>query len=346
MRAGGSPPAQDGSHAEPMFESLADVNVLVTGGFGFIGSHLVRRLLGHGARVGVITRSTPAGVEASLGARREQLEAYAVDLTDYPKLGSVIDRMKPVKVFHLAGLVNLERSFEVAEACIRNNVQGTLTLLQALRGTGVETFVFASTTEVYGSNPVPFSEDQHADPPSPYAISKLAGEHLCALFRNLEGYGVTILRLSTVYGPGQTPTKLIPSVIRACLAGQDVHITEGLQKRDFVYVDDAVDGLLRASVVEQAIGETINLGHEDAMAVRDVVYRIRGLLALHEAAIYHDLPTRQNEQMHCACLGEKAREILGWEPKTALDKGLGETIAWYAAKFPAGSSEQTSHVRT
>lgn len=324
---------------EPMFERLADVNVLVTGGFGFIGSHLVRRLLGYGARVGVISRSTPeAGVGARSGAGQERLEAYAVELTDYPKLEAVIDRMKPAKVFHLAGLVNLERSFEVAEACVNNNVQGTLNLLQALRGNGVETFVFASTTEVYGSNPVPFSEDQHEDPPSPYAISKLAGEHLCALFRNLEGYGVTILRLSTVYGPGQMPRKLIPSVIRTCLAGQDVHITEGLQKRDFVYVDDAVDGLLRASVVEQAVGETINLGHEEGMAVRDVVYRIRDLLALHETAIYHDVPMRPNEQMHCACLGEKARKILGWEPKTALDKGLGETIAWYAAQFPVGSS--------
>jgi nucleoside-diphosphate-sugar epimerase len=315
---------------ERLAERLPGLKVLVTGGDGFIGSHLVKRLSDGGARVHVLCR--PAASRPNHPAPGAEGEGiYRADLLDQEGLARIVDQVRPRVVFHLAGLVNLERSFDIAEGCIRSNVQGTLSLLQALRKTDLDALVFTSTSEVYGNNPAPFTEEQREDPPSPYAISKLAAEHLCGLFRKTRGTPVTIARLSTVYGPRQAEGKLIPYVVKSFLAKKEVHITKGIQKRDFVYVEDAVDGLIRASLVKEAIGEVINVGHPEALAVREVVSKIGRLCGVKEGAVYSDLPLRPNEQLLCACLGEKAKRILGWEPRTTLDQGLSRTVAWYAA---------------
>jgi nucleoside-diphosphate-sugar epimerase len=313
-----------------MTERLQGLKVLVTGGGGFIGSHLVKTLSETGARVNIICRSGASRPNNSLTGAAKQ-EIYRADLLDQGGLAKIIEQVRPRVVFHLAGLVNLERSFDIAEGCIRSNIQGTLNLLQALQKTELDALVFTSTSEVYGNNPAPFTEEQREDPPSPYAISKLAAEHLCGLFRKTQSTPVIIVRLSTVYGPLQGEGKLVPYVVRSFLAKKEVHITKGIQKRDFVYVEDAVDGLIRASLVREAIGEVINLGHPEALAVREVVSKIGRLCGVKEGAVFSDLPMRPNEQLLCACLGEKAKRVLGWEPRTALDIGLGRTVAWYAA---------------
>ena len=297
---------------------------LVTGAAGFLGSHLVRRLALEGAAVHAVDRVLREG--------SQHITWHRADLEDRRSLMGRLARVKPEVVFHLAGRVDLARTPEITEACIRENVHATANLLWALESSPLEAFVLTSTTEVYGRNPAPFREDQPVNPPSPYAISKVTAEQLCRFFHETRGYPAVVLRLATVYGPGQAEARLIPSVIRAALAGRPLSMTSGEQQRDFVYVDDAVDGLLRAATQPLARGRIINLGHDQPVSIRQLVDVIRTVLHTEWAPSYGELPSRAGEALVWSCDGRKAKAVLGWEPRTSLADGVAATIASYESR--------------
>jgi nucleoside-diphosphate-sugar epimerase len=309
--------------------------VLVTGGCGFVGSHLVRRLVGEEADVHVLSRRTGR----SLGAVSlpPGAHVHVVDLLSGEVLRSVVKRVGATHVFHLAGRVDLDRSLEIGQACVSENVIATLNLLHALRGTPIEALVYTSTTEVYGRNDRPFREDQAVDPPSAYAVSKIAGEQLCRIHAELDGYRLCVLRLATGYGPGQRLERLVPATILACLRGTPVRLHSPHHQRDFTYVGDFADGIVRAAARTLPAFEVINLGSEAVVSVVDLVGRI---IRIAGAAVPVEISSmaRSNEAPCWSTHAGRARRLLDWMPVTSLDDGLARTFRWYADSAMAATS--------
>jgi len=296
--------------------------VAVTGAAGFLGSYLIRRLAADGAAVSALDRAVPRGRRARVPS---SIRWHEADLEDRAALTRLMRQLKPQVVFHLAGRVDLSRDAATAETCMRDNAVGTANLLWSLEAGWAETVVFTSTTDVYGHNPAPYREAQPVDPPSPYAVSKVAAEQLCRLFHRTAGIPAVILRLATVYGPGQARERLIPAAVAAALTGAALPVTSGEQRRNFLYVDDAVEGIVRAAS-PQALGETINLGGRDVVSLREVLETIQALTGTGWQPAYGALPRRANEPDAADCSTQKAEQLLGWSAATSLEQGLRATI--------------------
>lgn len=318
--------------------------VIVTGGAGFLGSHLVRRLVRDGAEVTVLDRArAPTGLQAA--ANDETCAHIELDLENRQAVRRVMGRLHPQVMVHLAGRVDLSRTPEVTDLCLRGNVLTTGHLLWEIKDRAIESFVYASSTEVYGRNPIPFHEAQIVDPPSPYAISKVAAEHLCQFFYQAYGVPTVTVRMSTVYGPGQSAARLIPSAILAIRRNAALPMTRGEHCRDFLYVDDAVDGLLRAAAVPAARGQVINLGHEEPVSLRAVIEIIRHLMGTSWQPQYGALPSRVGEAAVWSSRCAKAREVLGWQPRIGMEEGLARVIdAFQASDRPPMAGRLTETV--
>ncbi len=312
------------------------MRILLTGGAGFLGSHLAEALLARGDSVHVLDDFSTGSIEnlSNLG-----MTSLRADLLDPRAVLDVVADLRPDFVFHLAGVVNLERSLQVAEACMRVNVTGTLNLLRALEATSPSMFVLASTTEVYGNGPVPFHEGQAAEPPSPYAISKLAAEQLALSLYRLTGFPAVVLRIATSYGPRQPHRRLIPSLIESYGRGESPALSDPTLARDFLFVDDVVKGLLVAAESPRARGEIINLGDETTYTIRHIAETVRRLMGVDVTPRYGARASRANEARVWASNIDKTRQLLGWAPETPLVEGLERTITWFRAQ-PAQVSGQ------
>jgi len=308
---------------------LKDVRVLVTGGGGFIGSNLVRRLLKEGAEVYVFDISKSKNIEDVL----EYISFYNVDISDFSSVNKVINEILPEKIYHLGGFADPKRSFLDIERIIRINIQGTINLINAMNGKDYDCFIHVGTLEEYGNNPVPFTEKQIPDPMSPYSASKTSAAVFCKMFHKVFGSPTITLRLPVVYGQYQSPKMFIPELIISALLKKDFKMSEGEQSRNFIYVEDIVDGLIKASIKKEAIGEIINLGNEKEYKLKDVVTKVLDLMGNPIKPLIGALPYRNKEIMHYYCDGAKARDILGWYPKIDLDTGLKKTIDWYAKNY-------------
>lgn len=307
---------------------MARLSVLVTGGEGFVGAHLSRRLADDGHDVHILSRPNPGRKWKLLDLLGVVARVHPVDLLDRDGLVASIAAIRPQRVFHLAGRVDLDRSSAVARLCIEENVHATINLLEALRGVPIESFLYASTTEVYGGAPPPFHEDQPVDPPSPYSVSKVAAESLCRLWARSFGCPTRIVRLASAYGPGQPVQRIIPSVILAAIRGEPVTLKSPRHRRDFLFVADAVDGIVKASEGSLPAGDVLNLGTREAVAIEDLA---RAILA--ETGVATVLTAvgggRPDEAPRWATDASKATALLGWAPRVSLHEGLVRTVAWY-----------------
>jgi nucleoside-diphosphate-sugar epimerase len=307
--------------------TLSNTKVLVTGISGFIGSHLVRRLVAEGSEVyGLVRNSSNLWRIQDL---KNQINLYYVDLRDFELVRRAVQDIKPQKVFHLAAYVDVSRSFEVMDEMVEANIKGTLNLLRALNGTGYDCFINTGTSEEYGDNPVPFREKQVPNPVSPYSASKVATTMFCQMLHKSMGLPIITLRPFLTYGPGQEGNMLIPSLIKKAIKGETFEMTQGEQTREFNYVDDIVDGFIKASISPGAIGEIINIGNGLEYKIRDVVEMVLRLMNSSLKPKFGALGYRPGETWHFYCDNTKAREILGWEPKVALEDGLKRTIDWF-----------------
>jgi nucleoside-diphosphate-sugar epimerase len=307
---------------------LEGKRVLVTGASGFIGSHVVGRLVGGGAHVSAVSSSVSTYSPERLAPYLDQIELLEANLTDRSSLAHVVAQARPELVIHLAAFTHVGKSFSRIDENIQTNVQGTVNLLLALDG-NYERFVYISSGDVYGDAPVPFREDGPVSPASPYAVSKYAAERFCRMFQDAYGWPIVCLRPFNVYGPQQSPDRIIPELIISALHGTDLKMTAGRQTREFMFIDDVSDVFVRALLTPGIDGQVINVSRSEEIAIRDLAVTVLNLMGNPVEALFGALDNRPNEIWRMFGDDTKAKDLLGWSPTTSLTDGLERTIAWY-----------------
>ena len=312
--------------------------VLVTGGAGFIGSHLVTALVEGGARVRILD-DLSSGRRANLAAISDRCELRVGDLRDAAACRAACAGVR--LVFHQAALGSVPRSVERPEETIAVNVAGTAALLTAARDEGVERFVYASSSAVYGdSAALPQREGEEGRPQSPYALSKRLGEELAESFQRLFGLQCVGLRYFNVYGPRQDPTgpyaAVIPRFVAALLAGTPPAIHgDGGQSRDFLHVADAVAANLCAAVAPPAAcGAAYNVASGRGTSLLELLALLGGALG-RGLAPRHEAP-RTGDLRHSRADTTLAAERLGFRAAVDLDSGLRASLPWYRELFADG----------
>jgi nucleoside-diphosphate-sugar epimerase len=300
---------------------------LVTGGAGFIGSHLVERLVKCGKPVRVFDNFSTGNREHFYGVR-ENIQVVEGDLADAAAVAYAMERVEVV--FHLAAIASVPHSIDDPQTTITTNITGTLNLLLAARDAECRRVVFASSSAVYGdAAAIPLSEDMRPDPLSPYAISKLTGEQLCQVFTRVYGLETVALRYFNVFGPRQDPASayaaVIPAFLRALRDGEPpVIYGDGEQSRDFTFVDNVVDANLRAAMADGIAGRVFNVASGRAVSVNALLAQMVGLIGV-DARARH-VPARPGDIRHSVADITAAREDFGYQVLVGLEEGLQRTI--------------------
>jgi nucleoside-diphosphate-sugar epimerase len=303
------------------------MKALVTGGAGFIGSHIASRLIGDGHEVRVLDNFS-TGARSNLAAFDGSFELIEGDIQSYERAHNAVQGCEVI--FHQAALPSVPRSIQDPLTSNAANVVGTLNLLLASRDSGVRRVVFASSSSIYGADrTLPKREDRAPLPISPYAVAKLASEGYCRSFSEVYGLETVALRYFNVFGPRQDPLSqyaaVIPRFITALLEEKPpVVFGDGEQSRDFTYVDNVVDANLRAASVDGVSGETFNIACGERITLNRLLDQIRGIVGSEVEASY--LEPRQGDLKHSLADISLARERLGYEPLVNFNEGLLRTV--------------------
>jgi UDP-glucose 4-epimerase len=314
--------------------TLAGAPVLVTGADGFIGSHLVERLVAEGARVRAFCIYTSRGSAGWLDeidpAVRAALDIRFGDIRDARFVERATEGIEVV--FHLAALIAIPYSYTAVESFIDTNVTGTMHVLEAARRAGVRRMIQTSTSEVYGTpETLPITEAHRLNAQSPYAASKVAADQLALAYHRSFETPVVVLRPFNTYGPRQSERAVLPTMLRQLLAGRtEIRLGRLDPRRDLTYVADTVDGFVRAAVAEGVDGETMQLGTGRSDSIGELFGLACRLLGV-DARVVED-PARvrpdKSEVLVLQSDPSRARELLGWEARTSLEDGLAATIEW------------------
>jgi len=305
---------------------------LITGGAGFIGSHLVETLVRRGEKVLVLDNFSTGKLD-NLVAVADEIELVSSDVRDEAAVGRAVAGCDVV--FHQAALASVPRSVEDPLATHAACATGTLVVLHEARKAGVRRVVYAASSSAYGNQPQP--KKRETDLPSalsPYAAAKLAGESYCASFWHSYGFETVALRYFNVFGPRQDPSgpyaAVIPLFIKALLAGQQpVIFGDGLQTRDFTYVENVVQANLRAAEANGAAGEVFNVGSGAAISLLDLLKELNAILGTGVQPVFQ--PARAGDVRDSLADISKARKVLGYEPAVHLAEGLKRTVEHYRA---------------
>ncbi|MFO0718795.1 MAG: SDR family oxidoreductase [Candidatus Paceibacterota bacterium] len=304
---------------------------LVTGGAGFIGSNIVRKLVELGENVRIIDNFS-TGKRENLAPFLDKIELIEGDFSDLDtakKATAGIDY-----VLHQGAIPSVPRSVENPIETDRANVLGTLTMLMASRDAGVKRFVYAASSSAYGDSPVmPKEESMPTAPKSPYAIQKLTGEQYCQNFHTLFGLETVCLRYFNVFGPNQDPesvySAVIPLFIKKMLRGETPTIFgDGETSRDFTYVDNNVDACLKACVAtKECAGQVINVACGSEISLNQLVEKINKIIGTNVSPKYE--PERLGDVKHSLGDISKAKKLLGYEGAVDFDEGLKRTVEFY-----------------
>ena len=304
------------------------MRALVTGGAGFIGSNLVDALLDRGDEVTVVDNLATGRLENLDGARRRGIAFHEADITDAERLRKVFAGARPDIVFHLAAQIDVRKSIEDPAWDASINVGGTINVLEAGRHSGVARVVNTSTGgAIYGEvEPIPTPESVSPRPMAAYGTSKLCAETYCGWYERLYGLSTVTLRYGNVYGPRQDPLGEAGVIAIFCgklqEGGRPTVFGDGLQTRDYVYVDDVVEANLRAAETDTTGPVNIGLGQEKS--VLDIVEVLKKHAP--DGFEVEHAPERPGEVQHIALDPSRAREALGWEARVELDEGLKRTL--------------------
>lgn len=312
-----------------------DTYHLVTGGAGFIGSNLVRRLAAQGARVRVFDNLSSGHLE-NLAGLEDSVEFVRGDLRDAAAVRAALRGIR--HVFHVAALASVQASVDDPASTHDINVTGTLNVLLAARAAGAERVVFSSSASIYGDSPqMPKREDMLPEPLTGYALSKLAGEHYGRIFHGLYGLGFFALRYFNVFGPRQDPAShyaaVIPLFMRAYAVGRQPTIYgDGGQTRDFTFVEDIVSAnLCCLAAPASAAGGVYNVAYGDRVSVNDLAAQIAALAGQPFAPVHE--PARPGDIRESQADAARARRVLGWQPAHAFADGLKTTFDWFKVRF-------------
>jgi nucleoside-diphosphate-sugar epimerase len=309
---------------------------LVTGGAGFIGSHLSERLIREGHSVRVLDDFSSGKIE-NLESVRDKVEIIRGDVRDINLVREAMDGVEVV--FHQAAIGSVPRSVADPLATHEANITGTLNVLMAARDAGVRRVIYASSSSVYGEGAqLPKREDMMPQPLSPYALSKLAGEYYCAVFYRVYGLESVSLRYFNIFGPRQDPTSqyaaVIPRFIAALIEGQPPIIYgDGMQSRDFTYVENAVEANLLAAEARGVAGRAFNVACGNRYTLLELLDRLKRIIGCRVEPL-HEAP-RPGDIRHSQASIEAAKAALGYRVAVDFDEGLRRTVEWYKAAAPS-----------
>jgi UDP-glucuronate 4-epimerase len=303
------------------------MKILLTGGAGFIGSHLLERLLARGEDVVVLDDLNdyydPAIKRANLPK-----SGFRLVERDLRESAGLVDEVKPDVVVHLAARAGVRPSLKDPALYDSVNVAGTLGLLEACRRAGVGRFVFASSSSVYGNGAAPSREDdENLQPVSPYGVTKLLGEHYGRIYAQLHGLQVTCLRFFTVYGPRQRPDMAIHAFTAACAAGREIPMFgDGTTERDYTHISDILQGLL-AAIDRPEPFAVYNLGESRTVPLRRLIELIGQNVG--RAPIIRPQPEQPGDVKRTFASIEKAKARLGYSPKVRIEDGIRDFVEWF-----------------
>jgi nucleoside-diphosphate-sugar epimerase len=312
---------------------------IVTGGAGFIGSHLVEALLARGERVRVID-DLSSGTLDNLEGVFDRVQFANTDIRDLHRIRPLFDGAD--YALHLAARSSVALSIEDPVTSTAVNIDGTVNVLVAARDARVKRVVFADSAAVYGDNPVlPRVESQQAEPLSPYALTKLTGEYFCRIFTDVFGLETVPLRFFNIFGPRQNPDSPYSGVLSKFIAAYltketPVIFGDGEQSRDFTYVGNVVDAVLRACSAPDAPGRAINVGVGESFTLNQTIALLNRIFAREVAPRYE--PPRPGDVRHSRADINLARQVLGYEPKVSFEEGLRTTADW--CRSVLGSEER------
>ncbi len=307
---------------------------LVTGGAGFIGSHLVERLLADGHEVVILDDFNdyydPRLKRRNIAAFNKAVRVHEADIRDGERVDQIVSAERFDAIFHLAARAGVRPSIQNPALYLSTNIDGTFNLLEAARKAGVPRFILASSSSVYGLiGQIPFREDMCiAQTISPYAATKLACEQLCSNYSHLYGMQIVALRFFTVYGPRQRPDLAIQQFTRRILDGVPIkRFGDGSTRRDYTYIDDIVQGVIATLDYGGSAFDIFNLGESETTTLSDLIGQIES--ATGRSAIIEEHPEQPGDvPLTCADI-QKARRLLGYNPSTPISAGIPRFVEWF-----------------
>lgn len=332
-------------HTKPLGSKLHNTIVTVTGGAGFIGGHLIDALLTLGARVTVIddlSNSDASTIAQQIDQYPEQLRFIQGSILDPISMNSAVEGAQTV--FHLAALGSVPKSVEDPARTWVVNATGTMRVLTAAQKAGAQRVVYSASSSAYGDNPeLPKQETQAPEPESPYAAAKLGGESLCRSWSNCYGIDTACLRYFNIFGPRQAADSayaaVVPAFLKCYLQSKSPTIFgDGTQTRDFTHVSNAVYANLLAATSDQPInGSTINIGAGIQTSIIQLAQSLGRLCSVDTLEPTFE-PPRTGEVQDSVADISRAKEVLGYQPVTALDDGLESTARWYQSQHQHASN--------
>ncbi len=317
---------------------LASKNVFVTGAGGFIGSHLVEKLLSIDCNVTAFVHYNSMNrwgwIDSFSHEKCDSIRIFSGDIRDP---NGVRNAMKGADVvFHLAALIGIPYSYHSPDTYVDTNIKGTLNVLQSARDLGVQKLIHTSTSEVYGTAQfIPITENHPVNPQSPYAATKSGADFLAISFYRSFETPVSVIRPFNTFGPRQSARAVIPTIIMQILNGeQKIKLGDLSPTRDLTYVDDTVQGFIRSAEADGSKGEVIHLGTGVEISVSDLAMKIAGLMGK-KISIESSEERKRPEKSEVERLladNSKAKKIMDWKPEWNLERGLKETIEWFSSK--------------
>jgi NAD dependent epimerase/dehydratase len=324
--------------------ALTGKRVLVTGAGGFVGSHLVERLLLEDAEVRALvhynSRDDWGRLERASPEVRDAIEVVAGDIQDGFSVARAVAGCDVV--FHLAALIGIPYSYLAPKSYVDTNVLGTLNLLEAARAAGVERFVQTSTSEIYGTaRYTPIDEQHPLQGQSPYSASKIAAEKLAESYAHSFGMPITVVRPFNVFGPRQSLRAVIPTIVAQALAGDSIRLGSTTPVRDFTFVDDTAHAFVTIASTPETIGMTLNVGSGEGIAIGRLAELILEAAGSDAPLVVEAQRIRppSSEVLELRCDATHLRAATGWVPTVGLREGLDRTVASMRAQPPSPRAE-------
>lgn len=308
-----------------LMNSLKKSKVLVTGATSYLGIRLIEQLENKVGQIIGITQNVQKRVLFSEGFGKK-VKLFNLDIKNFYKTKIFIKKIKPDRIIHLAAYSNADRDKQIIKKSMEVNATGLINLLKSIEKTKINSVVNVSTVDVYGNARPPFSETSMASPISPYGIFKLSAENISNLYYHVYNLPIVNLRLSMVYGCLQPPNKIIPFIIESCIKRKKIKMTLGHQTRDFIYVDDAVNAIIRASISKSAFGKTFNIASGQEISIRDLTKKISRLTKRSLRVSFGKLPMKKGDMISMRIKTDHAKKVLKWKAKTSLENGLKKVI--------------------